>query len=505
MTDVTGTAECLIPYARSFDKPLLASWMGGEVVASGAKLLRESGIPTFDYPDDASRTFASMWRQYHALGALYETPTLLSEQDLGAAKDKAQSLIQTVENEGRTLLTELESKQLLAAYGIPIVEMVRTTDPKEAASAAEKMGFPVVLKLHSETITHKTDVGGVVLDLKTKEQVERGFAEIEKNCAEKAGKEHFHGVSVQKMITFKGYELIFGSTVDVQFGPVILFGMGGQLVEVFKDRALGLPPLNSILANRLMARTKIYEALKGVRGRPPVDFIKLEEALISFSNLAIENPRIKECDINPLLVSEEGIIALDARVVLHEKGEPDSVPVIRPYPHEYISKASLKDGTEVNLRPIRPEDEPLLIPFHKEISEQTVKARYFEEMTLEQRTAHTRLMRITHTDYQREITLIAESGDAILAVARLTKMQNQGEFRLIVIDRVQRQGLGTILINKMVEVAGAEGLTTLTAQTLSDNASMQQLLKKTGFSLAPSEKNPQIVNATMRVATSSRK
>ncbi|NGX46456.1 MAG: Succinyl-CoA ligase [ADP-forming] subunit alpha, partial [Chlamydiae bacterium] len=234
MTDVSGTAECLIPYARTFDKPLLASWMGGEVVAKGAKLLRENDIPTFDYPDDASKTFASMWRQHHALQALYETPSLRSQQDLGAAKNVAQGLIESVEKEGRTLLTELESKQLLAAYGIPIVDMVRTESPKDAAEAAEKMGFPVVVKLHSETITHKTDVGGVLLDLNSKEEVERGYTLIEKNCAEKAGKEHFHGVSVQKMITFKGYEIILGSTVDVQFGPIILFGTGGQLVEVYK-------------------------------------------------------------------------------------------------------------------------------------------------------------------------------------------------------------------------------------------------------------------------------
>jgi acetyltransferase len=508
MTDVSGTAECLIPYARTFDKPLLASWMGGEVVAKGAKLLRENHIPTFEFPDDASRTFASMYHQYHALQALYETPALRSQQDLGKARDMAQTLIQRVENEGRTLLTELESKQLLAAYSIPIVDMVRTQDAKEAGAAAEKMGFPVVLKLHSETITHKTDVGGVLLNLATKEEVESGYVIIEKNCAEKAGKEHFHGVSVQKMITFKGYELILGSTVDVQFGPVILFGTGGQLVEIFKYRALGLPPLNSVLANRLMARTKIYEALQGVRGRAPIDMDKLEEMLIAFSNLVVENPRISECDINPLLVSDEGMVALDARIVLHEKELADSdlpKPVIRPYPHQYISTTKLKNGKELLIRPIRPEDEPLLIPFHEELSEKTVKARYFEKMSFKERTAHTRLRCITHTDYEREITLVAEDQGAIIGVGRLTKAENGGQVHLIVIDRVQRQGVGATLLEKMVEVGRAEGLEELTAQTLSDNEAMQALLKKTGFSLNPSEKNPQIVNATIRLDTKSKK
>ena len=501
MTDVTGTAECLVPYAKIEGKPLLTSWMGGEVVEKGDAILSKANIPTFDYPDSASKTFAAMWRQTYALQALYETPAV--REDLADAKarfEKTESLIHQALKEGRELLTEEESKQVLAAYAIPIVQTLIATTPDEAAQAAEKIGYPTVLKLHSKTITHKSDVGGVLLNLNDSSAVRSGFEQIQKSIAEKAGAEHFLGVTVQKMVRFEGYEIILGSSMDAQFGPVVLFGTGGKLVEIYKDRALGLPPLNATLAKRLMSRTKIYEALKGVRGQSTIDFAKLEQILISFSELVVSHPHIAECDINPLLASSEELIALDARIVLSK--EPSAIPVIRPYPNQYISQCTLADGQTLTLRPVRAEDEPLLIAFHKELSEATIRARYFEGMTYEERTSHQRLIRVCHTDYDREITLIALKDNRLLGVIRLSKhpFSTTGDLKLIIIDEMQKKGLGTKLLDAILAIAKQENLTAIHVQTLKDNPAMKKMLERTGFTLSPSEKNPDITNAVLSLS-----
>ena len=233
------------------------------------------------------------------------------------------------------------------------------------------MGYPVVAKLLSRTITHKTDVGGVILNLRTADAVREAFAKIRDSVAEKVGAEHFEGVTIQPMINWTGYELIVGSSPDPQFGPVLLFGMGGQLVEVFKDRALALPPLNTTLARQLIDETTISHALKGVRGRKPIDKDVLASLLVRFSELVAEQPRIAEIDINPLLASPERIIALDARVVLHPAEIADAdLPrfAIRPYPHEYEHEGCTDDGVRMLVRPIRPEDEPTLARFHAGLS-----------------------------------------------------------------------------------------------------------------------------------------
>ncbi|MCP5110640.1 MAG: acetyl CoA synthetase subunit alpha, partial [bacterium] len=255
----------------------------------------------------------------------------------------------------RSLLTEHESKQVLAAYGIPTVPSEIANSSEEAVAAADRIGYPVVLKLHSETVTHKTDVGGVQLNLKGADAVKAAFDGIKQSVEERATSADFMGVTVQPMIKFFGYELIVGSSIDPQFGPVLLFGMGGQLVEVFKDRSLALPPLNTTLARRMMEQTKIYEALKGVRGRKPVNMAALEGLMVRFSRLVVEQKWIKEIDINPLLVSSEGLLALDARVLLHPaEMKEEELPklAIRPYPIQYTNKVQMSDGTEVNIRPI---------------------------------------------------------------------------------------------------------------------------------------------------------
>lgn len=493
MTDPLATAEQLKPYAHIPNKPILASWMGAGSVEKGEDILNAAQIPTFKYPDRAAKSFYYMWRYSENLRALYETPTATPEDEHGEIdREKASAILEEVRRSGRTILTEFESKRLLTTYGIPTVETHIATDENEAVRQAARLGFPVVLKLHSETITHKTDVGGVQLNLRTASAVRQAWRAIETSVTRKAGREHFGGVTVQPMIKLDGYETIVGSSVDPQFGPVLLFGTGGQLVEVFQDRALALPPLNATLARRMMERTKIYTALKGVRGRKATNLLALEQLLVRFSQLIVEQPWIAELDINPLLVSSERIFALDARVVLHDPRTPVSQlprPAIRPYPVQYVSPWRLRNKTPVTIRPIKPEDEPFMVKFHETLSEESVYHRYFSALKLSQRIAHERLTRICFNDYDREIALVAELGapkgeeKRILAVGRLSKLRgvNAGEFAVLVTDDFHGQGLGSELLKRLVQIGRDEKLEQLTGQILLDNHAMQHICRAVGF------------------------
>jgi acetyltransferase len=495
MTDPTQIAEQLKPYAQVEGKPLLASWMGGTGVAAGEAILNRAGIPTFAYPDTAARVFHYMWQYTYNLHALYETPVLPSDYDeaLGGRAEAAKT-IEEARKAGRTILTEVESKQLLSAYGIPTVQTRVATSADEAVRLAGEFGYPVVVKLHSETITHKTDVGGVRLNLANADAVRAAYRAIESSVCEKSGPQHFQGVAVQPMIRFEGYELIVGSSLDAQFGPVLLFGTGGQLVEVYKDRALALPPLNTTLARRMMERTKIYSALKGVRGRKAVDLGALEQIMVRFSHLVVEQRWVKEIDINPLLASEDRLIALDARVVLHgPEVTEEALPklAIRPYPSQYVAAWKMRDGTEVVIRPLRPEDEPMLVKFHEALSERSVYMRYFHMVATTQRTTHERLTRICHLDYDRELALVADRKDPetaeheILGIARLAKEPgtDEAQFAVLISDAVQRLGLGAELVRRLLEVGRQEKVRRISAEILSDNYAMQKICERLGFRL----------------------
>jgi acetyltransferase len=501
MTDPTATAECLKAYAHVPNKPVIASWMGADMVAKGEDILNAAQIPTFKYPDRAARAFYYMWRYSENLRALYETPAVPQDDAHGEIdRDKAAAIITEVRKSGRTILTEFESKKLLAAYGIPTVETHIALTESDAVKQAARLGFPVVLKLYSETITHKTDVGGVQLNLRTASAVRQAWKAIETSCAKKAGREHFLGVTVQPMIKLDGYEVIIGSSMDPQFGPVLLFGTGGQLVEVFKDRALGLPPLNATLARRMMERTKIYTALKGVRGRKATNIAALEQLLVRFSQLVVEQPWIAELDINPLLVSAERIFALDARVVLHDPKTPeDKLPhsAIRPYPIQYATPWKLKNKAPLIIRPIKPEDEPLMVKFHETLSEESVYNRYFAALKLSQRVAHERLTRICFNDYDREIALVAElkvpKGEEkkILGVGRLSKQHgnNDAEFAVLVSDEWQRLGLGCELLRRLIEIGRDEKLSRISGVILAENHTMHHVCRKVGFKVVHDAEN----------------
>jgi acetyltransferase len=506
MTNPTKIAEELKPYAHSLGKPVLASWMGGNSVVAGEEILNEVGLPSFYFPDTAVRAFNYMWKYADNLKGLYETPSLQTG-DTGPDREAARKIIGDVHATDRTILTEYESKKLLEAYGIPTTKTEIAVTVDEAVAWAEKIGFPVVLKLYSLTITHKTDVGGVVLNLRDAAAVREAFTNIQSAVAEKVGAEHFQGVTVQPMAKLDGYELILGASLDPQFGPVLLFGTGGQLVEVFKDKSLALPPLNSTLARRMMETTKIYHALQGVRGRKSVDMAALENLLVRFSELVVENPRIKEIDINPLLASPDRLLALDARVVLHEAEIADeNLPqsAIRPYPEQYVSGSKTSSGEEVVIRPIRPEDEPKLIEFHKELSERSVYLRYFQPLKLSQRTAHERLTRICHIDYNREMALVAErvneQGKAeIIAVGRMSKLHGvpEAELAALVRDGFQGKGLGSELYRQLLQIARDEKLVKVHSNMLRENLEMKSICQTLGFTLSDGDRDDNLILAVL--------
>jgi acetyltransferase len=495
MSHPTLTAERLVSSAKTSGKPLLACWMGGTEMTAGIEILNRAGIPTFPYPDTAARIFYYMWRYTYLLRGLYETP-VLPHGEQGPDRARAEAIIEKVRQAGRTLLTEPESKELLACYQIPTAPTLEAHSADEAAARADELGYPVVVKLLSHTITHKTEVSGVKLNLSTPDAVRNAWHEIESSVREKAQPEDFLGVTVQPFFRADGYELILGSTVDAQFGPVMLFGTGGQLVEVFADRALALPPLNTTLARRFMEQTKIFKALQGVRGRKPVDMAALEELLVRFSQLVAEQRWIKEIDINPLLASPDRLTALDARIIVYPQAtRKEDIPrlAIRPYPIRYVRPGTMKNGDEVLVRPIRPEDEPLLIKLHQVLSERTVYLRYFQPLRLSQRTAHDRLTRICFIDYDREMALVTEHKGAdgtpeIIAIGRLSRLhgKDEAEMAVLVDDRFQHQGLGTELYRRLIEIARDEHVGSVVSTILSENREMQVICRKLGFQLQSS-------------------
>jgi acetyltransferase len=498
MTDPTETARCVAPFGQTPGKPVLASWMGGAAVRAGREILSAAGIPTFDSPEDGTRAFLHMVQYRRNQEALYETPEALPE-DWTPDRDGVRQVFTAVRAAGRTLLTEAEAKNVLAAYGIPVVPTFACGTADEAVAAARRIGFPVVLKVLSTTITHKTDVDGVQIGLADETAVRTAYRTIESNVR-KRSPSGFEGVTVQPMIRDKGYELIVGSSIDRQFGPVILFGGGGVLVEVMRDSALGLPPLNRALARRLIERTRIIEALKGVRGQEPVPLESLETLLVNFSQLVADFLEISEIDVNPLLAAPERVVALDARILLCPADLPQGQRprlAIRPYPNQYVAPWRLRDGTEVVVRPIRAEDEALIVQLFSTFSEHTIHMRFFSMI---KRLSHESLIRLCHLDYEREMALVAvQHSDGltrILGVSRyyLDPETGVAEFAVVVGDPWQGQGLGYHLMQRLIEVARQNDVKRLVGQVLQENSDMLRLVRDLGFSLQSSA-DPAVVQA----------
>lgn len=494
MTDPVAVARSIIGLGPlPGGKPLLASWMGGAGVEAGEAVLNDAGVPTFKYPDRAAVAFDYLWRHGANVRALYETPVLAPDSVPPAtAYPDASDIILAARRQRRTILTQWESKQVLAAHGFPVVPAFPADTEDAAVERARETGFPVAVKLHSETLTHKREVGGVCLSVRTAEGVRQAWRSIRRAVTEKAGADHFQGVTVERMIPPDGVELLLGSSVDAQFGPVVVFGAGGRLVEVLADRALGLPPLTSTLARQLIGATRISRALGSGRGQFAVDMAALEQLVVRFSQFVAGQRWIKEVDINPLFASPGAIVALDARIILHDPDLPEAqlpVPAIRPYPAQYALSFALADGTAVSVRPIRPEDEPMMVEFHGTLSDQSVYYRYFSALSLRQRTNHARLARLCFVDYDREIALVAVLNDpktlkpAIVGVGRLCREHGRpaAEFAVVVSDAWQRRGLGTRLLQRLVDVGRAERLTRISGIILAENGGMRRACERVGF------------------------
>jgi acetyltransferase len=497
MTEPTKTAAAIIEAQKDQKslkkhKPVLASWMGGVTIEEGFHLLKDSGIATFESPDEAAKAFCYMCQWQRQREALLETPEEVVS-DLGHERClKAKVILDQVRVKGRLLLTEGESKDLLSLYDIPTTPIKIARSVEEALQYANEMGYPVVLKLLSETLTHKTDVGGVKLNLIHAQAVKTAFLEIQKSVSEIAGSEHFLGVSVQPMIRLKdAYEVIVGSSIDPQVGPVLMFGSGGQLVEVYKDYALALAPLNSVLIQQWIEKTKIYQALCGVRGRAPVNFDELKALLMRFSQMVTDLDSIAEIEINPLVINSERMIALDARVALRKEGVACVQPAIRPYPQAYIFNEKLPLLGSLIVRPIRPEDEPAISVFHKSLSEQTIRGRFFRGIELDERSAHERLARICYCDYSLEMALVVETQVTrnIVGVGRLRRLSDplKATFSLIIGDPWQKKGLGHLILEKLIEVARSEKFTSIHAVMQKNNYAMKKLCERFGFNVLSSE------------------
>lgn len=491
MADPTATAKLITARATAFGAPILASWMGGADVAEGEAILNRAGIPVFPFPDTAARMFAYMWQYTESLRGLYETPMLPADTDNGTIqRQHVVEIIESARQSGRILLDEVESKSILAAYGMPVVATYAARSEEAAVGLAEQLGYPVVLKLLSSAVTHKTASGGVRLHLHDGVAVRQAYREIA--AAQQADGRAFQGVTVQPMIPPPGIELLLGSTVDPQFGPVLLFGAGGLLAEALQDYSLALPPLTTTLARRMMERTRIFPALLQAVAQHTLDLEKLTQLLVRLSWLVVEHPEIKEIEVNPLFVAAGRLLALDARVLLHDatlRPEQLPTPAIRPYPRQYQSPWQLKNGLPVLIRPIRPEDEPLMVTFHQKLSERTVYLRYFHLITLTQRIAHERLTRICFIDYDREMALVVErraadgEGREIIGVGRLSRSHraSEAEFAVLVSDEYQGQGLGTELLRRLLQIAAAEKIRRVSADILPDNDGMQRVCKKLGM------------------------
>lgn len=493
-TDPMGTAKALRKASRPPSKPILVNCMGGRTVEGARRSLNDAGFPTTDYPDAAAAAFCHMWRYSYHLRSLYETP--LQEPavpgDAPTDRNRATDLLDAVLRADRTLLTEFESKAVLASYGIPVVPTQIALSPSDAVRLANRIGYPVVVKLYSETLTHKTEVGGVQLNLGNPVAVREAWRSIESRVVEHAHRNDFLGVTVQPMVVHNGCELLLGSRLDLEFGPVLVFGSGGPWTDVFRDRALALPPVTHTLALRWIEQTRAFQALRTRRARRGVDLTALQSLLVRFSYLVLEQPRIAEIDINPLIAAGDTLVAADARIVLHPPGtDLDALPrpAIRPYPTRYVLRRSLKDGTPVVIRPILPEDEPRIVAFHKTLSDRSVYNRYFVPLKLSERIAHERLVRVCFSDYDREIPLVTEfrpdpSAPAlIIGIGRLSKehLLDQAEFAIVISDAWQGRGLGRQLLELLIQIARDERLSRLVGHILVGNREMQHVCRKLGF------------------------
>ncbi len=472
------------------NKTIVTSFMGFGAVQEANNILNANNIPTYSTPEQALKTYMYMYNYQRNIDLLYETPEELPV-DASPPKRPILAILRNAAFEDREILTEDEAKKILKYYNFPVVRTAVANNVDEAVAFATEMGFPVVLKILSPQIIHKSDAGGVILNVNSPKEVREAFELLIQRATAYNPSAQIIGVTVQPMVEKKGHEIIIGGKTDPVFGPCILFGMGGVGVELFKDYSTALPPLNTTLIHRMMEETKVYRLLKGYRGSTPVDLKRLDETVLLFSQLLTDFPQIKEIDINPLLISDKDATILDARIVVDKekvckKFEPHEHMVISPYPKKYEILWLLKNGQEVLLRPIKPEDEPMWLEWFQSLSEESIRYRFFQML---KDTPHEVRVRYCNVDYDREVAMVAEVVEngkrKILGVSRLSIESDgkHGEMAFIVSDYWQGLGLGTKLVDYTLDIAKEKGVESVYAIMLQDNYRALSLTKKMGFGI----------------------
>jgi acetyltransferase len=481
LSNATAVSGAIIDYLKNKPRfPVFAVWMGGESVARAVNEFNAQGYPTFDTPERAVAAFQRLHNHRIHQKMLQEIPGRFSSE-LVVDTARARRLVDKMLAAECRMLGELDAKPVLAAYGIPVnpVKLART--PDEAVALADQIGYPVVLKIVSPDIVHKTEAGGVRLSLETAEAVRTAYDDLMR----KAAAVRITGVSVQPMLHGADYELILGSRRDPVFGPVVIFGAGGVFAEILRDRAIALPPLNRALARQMIEATRIAPLLKGYRNQPAVAPAHLEETLIRLSRLVSDFPEIAELDINPAMVVGERLRAADARIRLEACGE--SAPrhlVISPYPHRLEEQMVTRSGLHLLIRPIKPEDAPLFADLFQKLSRESIYFRFFSPL---KQISTEMLARFTQIDYDRDMALVAiaetAQGEEMLGAARLIRESrlNRAEFSIMVADALHGQGIGAALLRKLIAAARNLAIETLVGYVLPDNTFMLRLGRKVGF------------------------
>ncbi|MFA6179069.1 MAG: GNAT family N-acetyltransferase, partial [Candidatus Methylopumilus sp.] len=498
MTQPLEVAQAMIDIAGKSSKPLLTCWMGDVQISAARNAFAHARIPTFRTPEAAVEGFSYITAFYRNQRLLEQTTDPLTHYDEPDIEG-ARMLIETVLAERRKTLSEMESKALLAAFHIPVASTVVARSPSEAMMLAQQFGFPVAMKINSPDITHKSDVGGVKLNLMNAAGVRAAYSEILSEVKRHRPEARLDGISIQPMVVKpNGRELMLGVTSDPVFGPVITFGAGGIAVEVMGDRAVALPPLNTFLVRELISGTRVSKLLGNFRHMPPVHMEALESLLLRVSEMVCELPWLKEMDINPLILDEHGALAADARVMV------DFVPVssdryshmaIYPYPTHLIQDWQLPDGTSISIRPIRPEDAQLEQDFVRDLSEET---KYFRFMDSMNELSPAMLVRFTQIDYDREMALLAvtqqDGAEVEVGVCRYAVNPDGAscEFALVVSDKWQHKAIGHKLMASLIDAAREKGLKTMEGEVLASNRDMLKLVTTLGFSVATCEDDPAI-------------
>ncbi len=491
MTDPTLTAQEVARVAKRSQKPVLTAWMGGQMVREGIRVLDAAGVPTCTFPEEAVGAFMALVQYARSRETLYETPR---DVPLTFSHDRAASraVFQSLAASEKDMLSEITSKALLEAYHVPVTSTLAARTSQEAVQRAEQLGYPVVLKVYSPDITHKTEVNGVMLNLATAADVSAAYDRIVQNVRERRPQARIEGVTVQPMAAIPGgVELIVGVKRDPVFGAVLLVGAGGVTAELFQDCALELPPLSERLARRMLESLRSWPLLQGYRGRPRVNIERLIEVLMRVSYLAADYPEIQELDINPLLVGKDDLVAVDARVLLDRAAlshpaRPYSHLAIRPYPEEWVRQATLEDGTRVLLRPIKPEDEPM---WHELLANCSRESLWFRFRYVFKGSTHDMATRYCYIDYDREIAIVAEleveGRRQLIGVLRLVSDADHrdAEYAILVVDAWQGKGLGGILTDFGLEICKAWGIRRVVAETSPDNNRMLHVFRTREFTL----------------------